>query len=119
MCKLAGKHVAYDGKVLGVIGYMFSSHDKGAHSRRNANRPNPKHRSPLRYTAIKTVIYNVICYFPFNTVALFKIGLLPVGTHENEASQTATQTLSNQINMTTFRLKFAILNYQEVYGRES
>ena len=43
MCKLAGKHVAYDGKVLGVmvIGYMFSSHDKGAHSRRNANRPDP------------------------------------------------------------------------------
>ena len=42
---------------------------------------------------------------------LFKIGFLHVGAHEshlNEASQTATQTLSNQINMTTFRLKFAI-----------
>ena len=42
---------------------------------------------------------------------LFKIGLLHVGTHDshlNEASQTATQTLSNQINITTFRLKFEI-----------
>ena len=97
---------------------MFSSHDKGAHSRRNANRPDPNHRSPLRYTA-KTVIYNVICYFPFNTVALFKIGLLHVGAHEchlNEASQTATQTLSSQKNMTTFRLKFAIRTIKKFMG---
>ena len=47
LCKLAGGHVAYDGKVLGVIGYMFSSHNKGAHSRRNANKPDPNHRFPL------------------------------------------------------------------------
>ena len=63
--------------------------------------------------------YNVICYFPFNTVALFKIGLSHVGTHEchlNEASQTATQTLSNQINMTTFRLKFAIRIIKKFMG---
>ena len=31
-----------------------------------------------------------------------------IAMHLNQASQTATQTLSNQINMTTFRLKFAI-----------
>ena len=48
--------------------------------------------------------------------ALFKIGLLTVGTHENEASQTATQTLSNQINMTTFRLKFAIRIIKKFMG---
>ena len=34
----------------------------------------------------------------------------------NEASQTATQTLSNQINMTTFRLKFAIRIIKKFMG---
>ena len=42
-----------------------------------------------------------------------------MGTHErylNEASQTATQTLSNQINMTTFRLEFAIRIIKKFMG---
>ena len=96
---------------------MFSSHDKGAYSRRNAKRPDPNHHPHLDVQL--TVIYNAICYFPFNTVALFKIGLLHVGTHEcnlNQANQTATQTLSNQINMTTFRLKFAIRIIKKFMG---